>query len=232
MKEEIVTKTENFFYSFCCALVSLEKITATMVTFISFWHTVPNNMIQSTLMTDEEIVSAVRRNQESGYRELYQKYGRMVIGHVRKNSGTEADAKELVQIVMVKFFMALQGNRYEHTGKLGHYLFQLGANSWREELRRRRTRPTVELSAPLLELSDPESDRVAELIVKDRHLNALHQALARMGNPCRDLIKNYHLKQQQLKTIATQMSYDYNALRKRLFDCRKKLKTATEALLG
>lgn len=180
---------------------------------------------------DELLLAGIQARQEAAFAELYRRHQAMIQGHVLKNSGSAEDALEVVQLTMVKFFQAVQAGRYAHQGKLGHYIFQLAANSWREELRRRRNRPSDSLDEHSYQLADDSEEQIALAVVKDEQLQALHRALGQLGPPCQDLIKSYHLKKEQLKSIAVQLDYDYNNLRKRLFDCRKKLKLLTESLL-
>ncbi|NJO87241.1 MAG: sigma-70 family RNA polymerase sigma factor [Lewinella sp.] len=180
---------------------------------------------------DQELLAGIQASQESAFAEVFRRYRVMIQGHVIKNSGSSEDAQEIIQLTMVKLFMAIREGRYEDQGKLGHYVFQLAANSWREELRRRRNRPNDSLTDFDYQLADDSEEQIALAVVKDKQLQALHQALGQMGQPCQDLIKKLSLKKEQLKSIAVQLDYDYNNLRKRLFDCRKKLKQLTESLL-
>ena len=45
-------------------------------------------------------------------------------------------------------------------------------------------------------------------------------------------MRGYHLEGAKLKDMAAELNYKYNALRKRLFDCRARLHRATEAILS
>lgn len=183
-------------------------------------------------MTTQEILDGLKRKDPSTFSHLYKTYGAMIMGHVRKNSGSEEDSHELVQLTMVKLWLSVAEDRYADVGKLGHYVFQIAANSWREELRRRRNRPEEELDTSFLKLEDRTADDLAELAVKDRYLNALHQGLAQMQAPCKDIIQMYHFDKIALQDIAERLAYDYNNLRKKIFDCRKKLKTMVEHIVA
>lgn len=180
---------------------------------------------------DTMLVAGLLAREESAYAELYRRYGAMIIGHVRKNNGSQEDGTEIVQITMVKLYVALREERYREQGKMGHYVFQLAANSWREELRRRRNRGTSALDDIFEDPADPGEADITIAVVKDRQLLAMHRALNRLGSPCRELINSYHLKKEKLKDLAVKMNCNYNSLRKRLFDCRRKLRMATEQSL-
>ena len=142
-------------------------------------------MATQIVMTDEQLSAGILAHREEAYAELYRRYGDMVIGHVRKNNGAEADAAEVMQLTMVKLYQAIRDGRYEDRGKLGQYVFQLAANSWREELRRRRNQPKFgldDVDRPL-DLPDRGDDALAEAVVRDHRLTALHRALKQLGSP-------------------------------------------------
>ncbi|NUO02352.1 MAG: sigma-70 family RNA polymerase sigma factor [Saprospiraceae bacterium] len=183
--------------------------------------------------TAEEVKRGVKEQDASVFRYLYRKYGKMISGHVFKNSGTEEDAREMIQIVMLEFWNAVREERYQEQGKMDQYIFQLTANNWRYELRRRRNRPSSDIEQVFLsDIADESEEHIASVVVRDHYLSAVHQALGTMEGVCREIIQLYHLQEVSLQEVAERLNYDYNNLRKRIFDCRKKLKNLTEKLLN
>jgi RNA polymerase sigma factor (sigma-70 family) len=182
--------------------------------------------------SSEEILERLKAKDPAMFRHVYKKYAHMVVGHVVKNSGSQEDAKEMLQITFTELWAAIQDGRYREEGKLGHYIFQLAANNWRYELRKRRTRPTDDIENVPHQLADDSEESIERKIVKDRYLNAIQAALERIDSTCEQVIRLYHLQEKSLQDVAEQMKYDYNNLRKRIFDCRKKLKKITEEIMG
>lgn len=180
----------------------------------------------------EEIVKGVKNKKATIFKFLAEHYGPMIIGHVRKNSGQEEDGREVIQITFVRFWLAIKKGRYKETGKLDQYIFQLAANIWREELKRKKRRPTDTLEERIFNITDNSKEELARAIVKDKKLNAIELALKDTGDPCRKIITWFHLEQISLLEIAERLSYDYNSLRKRIFDCRKKLKGKAGKILN
>jgi RNA polymerase sigma factor (sigma-70 family) len=182
--------------------------------------------------TPQEILSGLLEKRADVFRYLYKAYGPMIAGYIRKNSGTEEDVAEMIQVVMLELWVAVRDGRYQEEGKLGQYLYQLSSNTWRDELRKRRNRPQQSLSDSDLQIEDESDENLASAIVKDRYLNAVHEGMAQLGEVCRDIIQMYHLQKIRLQEIAERLEYDYDNLRKRIFDCRKKLKQLTENILA
>ncbi len=181
--------------------------------------------------TSEEIISGLLEKDAKVFKFLYQKFGHLIMGYVRKNSGSEEEAREMVQVVILDLWIAVKEGRYQEQGKLERYIYQLTANSWREELRRKRNQPKSSLDDGVLQIADESSSDLASAIVKDKYLQAIHSGIEQMGEPCRTIIQLYHLKKVSLQEVAEKMQYDYDNLRKRIFDCRKKLKKIVEKIV-
>ena len=181
--------------------------------------------------TTTQIQDGLQRNDPDVFRYLYRTFGGMVTGYVKKNSGTDQDAREMVQTVILELWQSLRDNRYKEEGKLDRFIYMLTANTWRDELRRRKVRRTEELDTSRLAFADDQDISVAAAIAKDRQIEAIHHCLQRLDAPCDDIIRLYHLEEVPLQEVAQQMNYDYNNLRKRIFDCRKKLKKLVEDFL-
>jgi RNA polymerase sigma factor (sigma-70 family) len=182
--------------------------------------------------TPQEIIGKLKAKDSEIFRYIYNTYSKMITGHVLKNSGTTEDAKELIQITLTELWSAVNDGRYKEEGKLGHYIFQLAANNWRYELRKRRTRPTDSFDDAPIQIADDSAESIEYQLVKDKYLNAIQKAMEQLDGTCEQVIKLYHLQEESLQDIAKEMNYDYNNLRKRIFDCRKKLKKLTEDILG
>lgn len=181
--------------------------------------------------TSEAIIAGLKSKEQPVLLYLYKTYGGLVAGHVRKNNGSDEDAQEMIQVTMLELWIAVQEGRYQEQGKLDQYIYQLAANSWREELRRRRNRPQTALDDAQLQIEDESETNLAQAIVKDQYLQAIHEGIGRLGEPCQEIIQLYHLQKINLQEVAERLQYDYDNLRKRIFDCRKKLKKIVEALL-
>jgi RNA polymerase sigma factor (sigma-70 family) len=181
--------------------------------------------------TITQIKDGLLHNDPDVFRYLYRSYGGMVVGYVRKNSGTEHDAREMVQTVLLELWNAVREGRYKEEGKLDRYLYILTSNTWRDELRRRKVRRTEVFDPAQASVADDSDLSISAAIVKDRRIEAIHHCLRQLESPCDDIIRLYHLEEISLQEVALKLAYDYNNLRKRIFDCRKKLKKLVDAFL-
>ena len=138
----------------------------------------------------------------------------------------------MVQTVLLELWNAMRDGRYREEGKLDRFIYMLTANTWRDELRRRRVRKTDNIDAVHLQFSDDSHESLTAALVKDQRIEAIHHCLAQLESPCDEIIRLFHLQEVRLQEVAEQMHYDYNNLRKRIFDCRKKLKKLVDNYLN
>ena len=182
--------------------------------------------------TMQQITDGLLRNDPDVFRYLYRQYGGMVVAYVRKNSGQEQDAQEMVQIVLLELWNAVREGRYTESGKLDRFIYMITANTWRDELRRRKSRRAEALDPARTVIADDSEISLAAAMVKDQRIEAIHHCLAQLESPCDDFIRLYHLQEQSLKDMSEKLQYDYDNLRKRIFDCRKKLKKLVDRFLA
>ncbi len=180
----------------------------------------------------QQIKDGLMSNDPEVFRYLYRLLGGMIVGYVRKNNGTERDAYEMVHTVLMEFWLAVREGRYDEQGKLERYIYTLTANTWRDELRRRKVRRSEPLDPRLHEASDNSKEEILRAIVKDKRLEALQHCLGMLGEPCKEIIRLYHLESVSLQDVAARLGYDYNNLRKRIFDCKRKHKKLADDYLS
>ncbi|GAB4497755.1 MAG: hypothetical protein OHK0019_31940 [Saprospiraceae bacterium] len=181
--------------------------------------------------TAAQIKDGLLKNDPEIFRHLYLTYGGMISGYVKKNSGSDLDAREMIQTVLLELWTAVREGRYNEEGKLERYLYMLTSNTWRDELRRRQVRRNDKFYPDSLNLVDDSDISIAAAVAKDQRIEAIHHCLQRLESPCDDIIRLFHLQEISLQEVATRMNYNYNNLRKRIFDCRKKLKKLVDDFL-
>ena len=173
-------------------------------------------------MTDTAIIEGLAKGDAPVFDFLYRKYGPALLGYVLNNSGTQADAEELIHTTLLKIWENINKGSYQPTSRFEAYFFTIATNLWIDELRRRKRQQTETLDN--WQIPD---DNDADLHLKkatDRRLTALFAVLESWTDTvCKALIEAFHLDNTSLLDIATQQGWDYNNTRKRIFDCRKKL---------
>lgn len=147
-------------------------------------------------MSDTDIVELIRQGRDhKAFVKLYAHLPK-VERHVRANSGTKADAKDLFQEALIILHRKVNTPGFTLTAGLGTYLFAICRNLWLDELRR-RDRFTTELSAEPDEPSDLEG-----LLKEEKQFGLAERALRSLGDKCLDLLKRFYLANEPLVAIA------------------------------
>jgi RNA polymerase sigma factor (sigma-70 family) len=183
--------------------------------------------IRAHLMADEaESMQGILVGDRKTVKFLYETLGPKIVGYVLNNSGSRDDGQEVFQNTILRIFQNLKTGNYTHTGKFVQYFFTVAINVWHEELRHRK-RQTHEEAMPVLK--DNSMDDYEQAVLKDEKLNALHTALQKIGEKCRELLQKFHFEDKPSKELAAEYQVADNIIRKRLFDCREKLRQSTLA---
>ena len=174
--------------------------------------------------SDSEILAELKKKSPVIFQYLYRKFGPAILAHIMKNSGSREDGEEILQRTVLTVWEKVNAGKYEGRGKFGQYFFSVAANLWLDELRRRRRKPIQALGKGEEFLADEGDEEWSRKVVKNDSLDALYSGLKRLGDACREFIELYYFQEIPLKEIAEQKQYNYGNLRKRIFDCRNKLK--------
>ena len=183
-------------------------------------------------MTEAELLAGIQRKDSQAFSYMYQHFAPKILGYVLKNSGSQADAQEVIQESLLKVWQKVQDGKYESQGKLKSYVVTVGVNTWLETLRNRKRKPTDRLEDKEWQLADEGAIDLHQKVEKYKSLDALYVALSQLGEPCKSLIQLFHFEEMPLKEIAKQQQVEYGSLRKRIFDCRKKLKKLAQGVIG
>src|SRR6478735_4121267 len=115
-------------------------------------------------MKDEEIISKIKRGDESALDFLYRKNYRMMVKMIIKNNGSEEEAKDVYQEALIVFWQKAQTEEFVLTSKISTYLYSICQNLWRKELER-KSRHSYEES-DVVEYMDQDAKERAQIIQK------------------------------------------------------------------
>ena len=180
-------------------------------------------------LTDEQIVQGLKDNNEKVVTYLYQIFGPKVLGIVAKNSGSEDDGYDVLQETITKVWHNVREGRYESKGRFRQYFFTVAYNIWLYELRKGGRLPTnpIDGTDGAMQISGGVGE-----YVEDPVKIAFAMALEKIESGCQDMLKRFHLDKIPSKQIAEENKISDGTMRKRLYDCRERLKKLAAEILG
>lgn len=151
---------------------------------------------------------------DKDYKTLSRELFRKLVIFVCRNSGTEDDAKDLTQEVMLLYWKkdiaekkkAIEDSSYtprKIANEMG-YLYSMGRNLWYKELERRKISPqfSYDIEIDIFDKFAEEEDSYKTTLIK-----VLRTSLSELGEDCRTLIKLFYYDQISMQDIAEKMGF-------------------------
>lgn len=139
---------------------------------------------------------------------------RKLVIFVCRNLGTEEDAADLTQEVMILYWRKDLAEKQKALEDPSHtpriianemgYLYGMGKNLWRKELKRRKISPQFPHDE---EINMFENYTEEEASYKAMLTKVLRTSLSKLGEDCRSLIKLFYYDQISMQEIAEKMGF-------------------------
>jgi RNA polymerase sigma factor (sigma-70 family) len=138
---------------------------------------------------------------------------------VRRNSGTEDDADDILQEALVTLWERVTTGRFHYSARLGTFIYATAHNMWLRRLARsRREAPGI--------VTDPPSDDASplDLMIEEEEAEIVRSALERLGEPCRRLLLLFYWEEESMESIASEMGMaNADTVKSRKYQCKKSL---------
>jgi RNA polymerase sigma-70 factor (ECF subfamily) len=160
--------------------------------------------------SDEVVVAAARRGDTRAARAIWERYVPMVARILRRFFGTAVDNRDLAQEVFLRVFRRL--GDLADPATLPTFVAGICLGVARNELRRRRIRSIVRLTAETDQLPAPaDADEATREAVR-----RLYGLLDGLGAQDRSLFVSRYIEQMELKEVAAAHAMSFATTRRRL----------------
>jgi RNA polymerase sigma factor (sigma-70 family) len=143
----------------------------------------------------------------------------MVSSFVKRNSGSDDDAQDLFQEVMVVLFENANKPGFALSSSLKTYLYGICRNKWLMVLRARKSKQTTLINTEQLDIPSPET--IQEDIIYHEKNELLRIHFQEIGEDCQKIMQSF-LSGISLRDIATEMGFTEGYAKKRKFICQKR----------
>lgn len=177
----------------------------------------------------ERVVSRACGGDEDAWRWIVDAYAKRVYGLLRSKGCDRARAEEITQSVFVSVARVLGQGQYKEQGHFDAWLLRIAMNRLRDDARARKRRPMQaydESSVHLTGEHRPDNGAPQDGLAG---LDQLHEALADLSPPDREVIELRHRADMSFKQIADLLGQPLGTVLARHHRALRKLKTALEA---
>ncbi|WP_276133032.1 RNA polymerase sigma factor [Polluticoccus soli] len=153
--------------------------------------------------TEQELLMELAAGKRSATEQVYSQHYPIVTKWIQKNGGSEPDAADIYQEAMVILFEKAQNEEFRLSCRIGTYLFAVSKNLWFKKLQKLQKDP--------INLPDTwdgaYEDDVKAHHERETHFGQLNEALDKIGEPCRSLLKAFYQHDKSMQEIAADFGY-------------------------
>lgn len=170
-------------------------------------------------MSDQDfaayILSESPFERKKGLDYLYRVCLPKVLAFVKKNSGTEEEAKDIFQDAITILYKHLLDKRFRGESSMSSYTFAIARNLWFMQLRKKKvTISTDDFEIGIVERND------------EINIGLIHKLVDQIGEVCKSLLISFYHHAKSMKEIAHMFGLgSEQAAKTKKLRCMKKLST-------
>jgi RNA polymerase sigma factor (sigma-70 family) len=179
-------------------------------------------VLRKESFTDAELVGNLVNNSDAAIRFLYQDHFEMLSRYIVNNSGSEQDAEDIFQEVIIAFINLVKAGKFRGESTIKTFLFSLNKNIWLNELKRRgRAMAREEKYEKQNERSTPTADLSME--IRQSKVD-LMKVIDELGENCKKILLLFYYENRSMKEIVDYLPYENEqVVRNKKSKCLKKL---------
>ncbi len=169
--------------------------------------------------TENDILRGFSSGNDKVIELFYQTHFPRVRSYILRNSGTEADAKDVFQDAIILAYQKIRLETLRLDCSLATYTFAVSRNIWMNTLRKRKKMIPKD---QLPEISDALNASILEDIYAREKQYLYQKYFLHLGETCQRLLR-YFFRGKNMQEISELMQYTLGYTRKKKFECKEKL---------
>lgn len=172
--------------------------------------------------SDHKYIEALARNDSVLIEEIYRRFANGIKWMVLKNSGSETDAADLFQEVLIELHRKATQQNFVLTCPFEAFLHLVCRNRWINELHKRKGHNVTISGEEGFDVSGDVAENYEALLIMEKRKNLVEEKLASLGEGCRDLL-SLSWSGKPLQEVAEILKFTYAYVRKKKTECMSKL---------
>ncbi len=179
--------------------------------------------------SDSELINALKSKNDidNAIKFIYQKSFHIIKTYIVNNSGTDSDAEDNFQEVIIAFIKLVQENKFRGESSIQTFLYVMNRNIWLTELKKR--------NKILIRENKYESQKenvqlnTEEFIVQVEMQKQILQIVSTLGETCKKILLAFYYENLSMKEILENTEYaTEQTLRNKKYKCLKELSEILE----
>lgn len=180
--------------------------------------------MEEMFRTDQELLAALSGNREmdKAVRFLYRHYFEALSVYTRQNSGSEQDAEDVFQEVVVTFIELVAQGKFRGESSIKTFLYSLNRHIWLNELKKRSRMQQRNLKFEKAK-EDVEVD-VSAYIAGREARDQVMRVIEQLGDACKQVLLAFYYHDLSVKEMLAFLPYENEqVVRNKKYKCLKKL---------
>lgn len=184
-------------------------------------------MREAKKLKEEDLYEGLLHDNYTIIKQLYEELVPVIHRDIIQNRGTREEAQDHFQEVMLVVSQNVKNGCYQSNNLKG-YIRQVARNLWHKKLRKKGIEEGLDEQAENLE-SDPFNyEQYLNLLAYDQQISAVEESLTHMESPCKEVLTWHYYHKTPLAAIAEHFQWSYAYCKKKVYNCRKHLKSLVE----
>jgi len=175
-------------------------------------------------LADAELLEAIRegRGLDAAIKSVYRDHFGSMAWLVKNNNGSQQDAEDIFQEVVVNFIELVQKDKFRGESSVKTFLFSMTKNTWLNELKKRGRSDARELKYE--KMKDKEEMDVSHLIAEREAKKQVMDIVSQLGDTCKKILVMFYYENLSMNEILANLEYENEqVVRNKKYKCLKQL---------
>lgn len=180
---------------------------------------------------DEKIIQLLKSHgteMNEGIKLLYRHYFSTLKNHILTNNGSEQDAEDIFQDVIIAFINIVRAGKFRGDSSIKTFLFALNRNQWLNEMKKRERKSAREEKYG--DMTAGNSDAAFMNLELRQSQSELLKIMSELGDACKQILLLFYYENRSMTEIAASMNYENEQVaRNKKFKCLKKMEQLVQS---
>jgi RNA polymerase sigma factor (sigma-70 family) len=153
---------------------------------------------------EKDLLNGLARNDSGSIELIYKQNYPIIQALVINNSGLEDDARDVFQEALLVLYEKARSGQFELHCQIKTYLYSVARRLWLKKLQQVHHKNYLTDTLAETVPSEGELERHEE---QNRQYDMMHEALAKIGEPCKSLLEAYYFGKRNMQEISDEFGY-------------------------
>ena len=175
-------------------------------------------------LSDKELIETLKKEHISdlAIKYLYKNYYYGLSNYIKLNQGSEQDAEDIFQEVIVSFIEIVKGDKFRGESSIKTFLYSLSRYAWLNELKKRNK--VLQREEKYEGGKEQEAKDVSHFLVEREAKGQVMAMIEKLGDVCKRILVAYYYNDLSMKEILPLVEFqNEQVLRNKKYKCLKNL---------